>query len=834
MVVNRDMVTQLYIRERLRLGRRWKTTRMKNALCLQFAILACLMHPNPARAVDSIAMYSAEQAVELEARERSTGRQKSLLAASKKSSDKQAEPPSTFAPVLDEIDKLVMQFYPRAKVTKKGQTLEVKYKTKPGISVYTNRQETMPDLDGLIMKVEIRPGRYKGSERLETDSNQFYYTRYTLAPYLASEDKHLFAQISFPANASHEFLNEFKALVAATAPRETGKTSEDKKPAEKISSASSSGSGSGSGSKTKTPAKKSTSPKTASARPPARTGKSKDRSSRNIFLFKATRGDDLIYLLGTIHVAKPNFYPLPRGILDAFNESNHLYLEIPINDESFIKKSEEIRSKMKGTYDPPDKLKDKLSPETKKAFEEYLAWSGETWDMYNKYRPWLANNILSGSLPRRGELEEYKGRYGIDNYLCAQAMLNDVTVGGLEPPDREFFAKLEEPVQDKILLSSLLDLKNREKDIKEIFEIWKSGDVEGMAQLDADEEKQFPELRAFHKVMLDDRNKNMVKRLMEIIKEKDGPYFVAVGSAHLGGPAGMIKFLQEEGFKVEQMQNPRPNFAGLEIEDLAAAREFADGPCLEERKHLYNVIKATGDKGIGIQGYLNNLERIETLVKDGAHQYDVEREIDRVETALAKQAAPFLKQEVTDYCIELENKLGQALKSVKGLETGSTLACTVEADGTVRNLRKSKTDKSPAATASLAVEKVKAVGKFPPPPHAPLRLTILASSNPSRVEAWHRGATDTSEFVTLMREKIRSKWHLTDMPRSSGVVVTVFRILRNGTIDHVKIIKSSGSESMDQAVYRAILNSSPLVKLPDGSRKSITVPFTFAIIVVPR
>ncbi|MGD9684300.1 MAG: TonB family protein [Candidatus Obscuribacterales bacterium] len=761
-----------------------------------------------------------------------------MLAAGKKNAEKQAAPTSSFAPALDEIEKLVMQFYPRAKVVKRGQTLEVKYKTKPGISVYTNRQETMPDLDGLIMKVEIRPGRYKGSERLETDSNQFYYTRYTLAPYLASEDKHLFAQIAFPANASHEFLNEFKSLVAATAPRVTQTTSEEKSPSETISSASASRSAStsrsGSGSKTRAPEKKSARTKTASARPPARTGKSKDRSSRNIFLFKATRDDDLIYLMGTIHVAKPNFYPLPRGILDAFNESNHLYLEIPINDESFIKKSEEIRSKMKGTYDPPDKLKDKLSPETKKAFEEYLAWSGETWDMYNKYRPWLANNILSGSLPRRGELEEYKGRYGIDNYLCAQAMINDVTVGGLEPPDREFFAKLEEPVQDKILLSSLLDLKNREKDIKEIFEIWKSGDVEGMAQLDADEEKKFPELRAFHKVMLDDRNENMVKRLMEIIKEKDGPYFVAVGSAHLGGPAGMIKFLEKEGFKVEQMQNPRPNFAGLEIEDLAASREFADGPCLDERKHLYNVIKATGDKGIGIQGYLNNLDRIETLVRDGAHQYDVEREIDRVETALAKQAAPFLKQEVTDYCIELENKLGQALKSVKGLETGSTLACTIEADGTVRNLRKSKTDKSPAATSSLAVEKVKAVGKFPPPPHAPLRLTILASSNPSRVEAWHRGVTDTSEFVTLMREKIRSKWHIHDMPRSSGVVVTVFRILRNGTIDHVKIIKSSGSESMDQAVYRAILNSSPLVKLPDGSRKSLTVPFTFAIIVVPR
>ncbi|MBZ0188861.1 MAG: TonB family protein, partial [Candidatus Obscuribacterales bacterium] len=461
----------------------------------------------------------------------------------------------------------------------------------------------------------------------------------------------------------------------------------------------------------------------------------------------------------------------------------------------------------------------------------YLAWAGETWEMYDKYKPWLATSILSGSLPRRGELEEYKGRYGIDNFLSSQANQNDVKVDGLEPPDREFFAKLDESVQDTVLLSVLLDLQGRAKDLKEIFEIWKAGDLEGMVNLDADEEKEFPNLRQYNKILLDDRNIKMVERLEEFIKERSGPFFVAVGSAHMGGKLGMLQLMKDNGFEVVQIQNTRPSFEGLDLEDVSDSFKFKDGPCLDERKRLYNIIEASKKKGIGTQGYLRNLEHIESLVASGRHQYEIEPEIDRAEAALSIQVAPYVKQVITPYCIEVEKLLGEKLKGEKTLEKGPMLVCTIEADGTLVGLRKSNQDKSPAGNANLAIEKIKTIGKFPPPPKAPLRLTIIASGNPALVEAWHRGVTDTSAFVAQLQSKVRSKWKIHDFPNTNSAVSTRFRILRNGTIDSVQLVHSSGSNELDEAVFRAIQSSSPLSKLPDGSRKGLIINFTFAYVV---
>src|SRR5690606_3583354 len=89
-------------------------------------------------------------------------------------------------------------------------------------------------------------------------------------------------------------------------------------------------------------------------------------AGRRLYLWKATRGDDVVYLLGTIHIAKESFYPLPQGVLDAFNESNYLLLEIDLSDSDFIKKSLEISEKVDGKLKAPERLRDKLSARTKK------------------------------------------------------------------------------------------------------------------------------------------------------------------------------------------------------------------------------------------------------------------------------------------------------------------------------------------------------------------------------------------------------------------------------------------------------------------------------------
>ena len=57
-------------------------------------------------------------------------------------------------------------------------------------------------------------------------------------------------------------------------------------------------------------------------------------------------------------------------------------------------------------------------------------------------------------------------------------------------------------------------------------------------------------------------------------------------------------------------------------------------------------------------------------------------------------------------------------------------------------------------------------------------------------------------YLELMRIAIERGWERT--PGVSGVTTMRFRILRNGTIDTVSIVQSSGNPTLDAAAARAI------------------------------
>src|SRR6185295_17006099 len=53
--------------------------------------------------------------------------------------------------------------------------------------------------------------------------------------------------------------------------------------------------------------------------------------------------------------------------------------------------------------------------------------------------------------------------------------------------------------------------------------------------------------------MIDERNAGMAKKVGEYLKSKD-VHFVVVGAAHLVGETGVVKLLEKQGFKVEQVE----------------------------------------------------------------------------------------------------------------------------------------------------------------------------------------------------------------------------------------------------------------------------------------
>lgn len=86
-------------------------------------------------------------------------------------------------------------------------------------------------------------------------------------------------------------------------------------------------------------------------------------------------------------------------------------------------------------------------------------------------------------------------------------------------------------------------------------------------------------------------------------------------------------------------------------------------------------------------------------------------------------------------------------------------------------------------------------------------------------------------FAEAVRNRISSNWILSMIDpsiRTAPRAVITFQILRDGTIANIQIIQSSGVPSVDACAKRAVLSSSPVMRLPnDYYGNSLNVQFYF-------
>lgn len=291
-------------------------------------------------------------------------------------------------------------------------------------------------------------------------------------------------------------------------------------------------------------------------------------AAKPTFLWKATRGGDTIYLLGTIHGAMSQFYPLPSAIDQALDESKHLMVEIAIDKVDPSRVSKTVHEL--GQYTPPDHLSKHLTPETKKIFEQFLDWSGGTWEMYEKYKPFYAASMASQSKRWVTESTKFRSSLGLDLYFLARAREAGKAISDLETVEQQLHidADLSEAAQDRLLRTSILHMSEVESQLKGYLDAWKAGDTEKMEALAKARTKDYPELREYEKALLDDRNIGMMNKIKLLAKTKPGPHFVAVGAAHLVGPAGLVSLFENDGYKVERVTSDAMNSTNSAVPKL--------------------------------------------------------------------------------------------------------------------------------------------------------------------------------------------------------------------------------------------------------------------------
>ena len=280
----------------------------------------------------------------------------------------------------------------------------------------------------------------------------------------------------------------------------------------------------------------------------------KQQAGDKLFLWKVTSPTNTAYLLGSIHVATKDFYPLPAEIEKAYAASAALAVEVDLTKVDAAAMQAALMEK--GTYPVGDSVAQHVPKETLAKMREYFDRKGMPGGALEQFRPWaLSLTITMLEMQAMG----YSAEHGIDKHFMDA---NDgKPIIELESADAqiELLSGFPEKLEAEFLGATLESMDDSKKLMGQMVQAWKTGDAALLERVTiTDPLKQRPELKGVYAKMFDERNAKMAEKIEGFLKKREQSHFVVVGAGHLIGDKGILKLLAKKGYQVEQVTRDAP------------------------------------------------------------------------------------------------------------------------------------------------------------------------------------------------------------------------------------------------------------------------------------
>ncbi len=268
-------------------------------------------------------------------------------------------------------------------------------------------------------------------------------------------------------------------------------------------------------------------------------------------LFELRGRRSKVYLFGSVHLMKKNMYPLHKEVMRRFEAADNLVVEVNTDAVPISQLQEEFSRR--GSLPTGSSLSAELTPPTVAQIQQVLAARGYGIQAFQHMRPWFFEQTF---VAQEMLVYGYDPSAGVDSYLMQQAKQSGKPVLELETLEQQLdllsTASAEE--QDLSLRHTfkLLGEKSVQAELNRLVVDWLRGDVDRMYRYMSEPVEEYPQLNSFITRLLDDRNVQMAQQIRGWLKGK-GSYFVVVGAGHLGGPNGLVKLLEQKGFKAKQI-----------------------------------------------------------------------------------------------------------------------------------------------------------------------------------------------------------------------------------------------------------------------------------------
>lgn len=262
------------------------------------------------------------------------------------------------------------------------------------------------------------------------------------------------------------------------------------------------------------------------------------------------KGEDesvLSYIFGTIHMIDKKDFFMPDELKQAINDVEQVAFEINMEEMNDLTKMMGLITKAYMNNDTT--LQDLLTDNEYKTVESHFNKIGLPIMFLNRIKPMFLSAFASEDLMKiqtnPSEIKSYEME------IMQLAKLDDKTIGGLETAEYQMslFDSIPYKIQAQMLMKSITSESTGENEFKEMVELYKSQDIEGMqAMMKEDEEG----IGRYENLLLINRNVNWIPVIQEMMKK--GPTLFAVGAGHLGGEMGILNLLRKEGFQLNPVK----------------------------------------------------------------------------------------------------------------------------------------------------------------------------------------------------------------------------------------------------------------------------------------
>lgn len=261
-------------------------------------------------------------------------------------------------------------------------------------------------------------------------------------------------------------------------------------------------------------------------------------------VWKVSKGTEVVYLGGTIHLLKPSDYPLPAEFEQAYHNSDVLVLETDLQAAQTPAGQQLIVQRMQAT--PDEQVDQMLQPATYQRLVRTFDQYGLNLSHMRQFK--VSMMMITLTLVELSRLGINQS--GVDEFFYQRALSDGKPLGELESfaTQIDFLAATGQGNEEAFVAMSLQELSQTETMMETMVTAWRVGDLDRMTTIFVgDMQKNYPDV---YQQLLVTRNNNWLPHI-EALFDQAGTEFVLVGVGHMPGEAGLIRQLQQRGYRVE-------------------------------------------------------------------------------------------------------------------------------------------------------------------------------------------------------------------------------------------------------------------------------------------